>query len=257
MPSRFGRTKCTSSCPFGNFSAPLACDSRARVSLRVGDNQGQTGTKRRCGRISNSDKKPCRDGHRTIRTKTGGSHTTTRAASLDPNNEATHTHKSDAEGNAAIRASFRVDRLEKSTLDSDGQLLLAAVDAGKEASIRLHAKSEQDRIQDVRTQKSHTALRLERLGAEESADRDSLFDGMTEKATNYVFGREEEEDAKRPAEQVEGLTASLGQTRDALNQRGEQLTTLNDKSAKMVDASSDFARMAKELRKKSEAGWFG
>jgi hypothetical protein len=139
---------------------------------------------------------------------------------------------------------------------SDGQFLLAAVDAGKEVSNRLQEKVEQDRIQDVRSQKSHTALRLERLEAEESADRDSLFGGMMEKATNYVFGQEEE-DAKRPAEQVEGLAASLGQTRDALNKRGEQLATLNDKSAKMVDASSDFARMAKELRKKSEASWFG
>jgi hypothetical protein len=139
---------------------------------------------------------------------------------------------------------------------SDGQFLLAAVDAGKEASNRLQDKVEQDRIQDVRSQKSHTALRLERLEAEESADRDSLFGGMMEKATNYVFGQEDE-DAKRPAEQVEGHAASLGQTRDALNKRGEQLATLNDKSAKMVDASSDFARMAKELRKKSEAGWFG
>jgi ABC-type transporter Mla subunit MlaD len=108
----------------------------------------------------------------------------------------------------------------------------------------------------VRSQKSHTALRLERLEAEESADRDSLFGGMMEKATNYVFGQENE-DTKRPAEQAEGLAASLAQTRDALNKRGEQLATLNDKSAKMVDASSDFARMAKELRKKSEAGWFG
>jgi hypothetical protein len=42
---------------------------------------------------------------------------------------------------------------------SDGQFFLAAVDA----SNRLQEKAEQDRIQDVRTQKSHTALRLERL----------------------------------------------------------------------------------------------
>lgn len=138
---------------------------------------------------------------------------------------------------------------------SDGQFLLAAVDAGKAASERLQAKSEHDRIQDLQTQKSHTALRLERLEAEENSNRDSLFGGMLEQASNYVFG--EEEDAKRPARQVEGLASSLGETRDALNKRGEQLASLNDKSAQMVDASADFARMAKELRKKSEAGWFG
>jgi hypothetical protein len=80
----------------------------------------------------------------------------------------------------------------------DGQFLLAAVDAGKEASNRLQEKMEQDRIQDVRSQKSHTALQLVRLEAEESADRDLLFGGTMEKATNYVFGQEEE-DAKRPA----------------------------------------------------------
>jgi hypothetical protein len=49
---------------------------------------------------------------------------------------------------------------------SDGQFLLAAVDAGKEVSNRFQEKVEQDRIQDVRLQKSHTALRLERLEAE-------------------------------------------------------------------------------------------
>jgi hypothetical protein len=105
---------------------------------------------------------------------------------------------------------------------SNGQVLLAAADAGKEASNRLQEKAEQDRIQDVRSQKSHTALRLERLEAEETADRDSLFGGMMEKATNYVFSQEEE-DAKRPAEQFEGLAASLGQTRDAVNRRVSSL----------------------------------
>jgi len=141
---------------------------------------------------------------------------------------------------------------------SDGQFLLAAVDAGNEASERLQAKSEQDRIQGLQAQKSQAALRLERLEAEEKVNRDSLFGGVMEQAANYVFG-EDEDSSKRPARQAEGLAASLGQTRDALNERGEKLNSLNEKSAQLVDSSSEFARMAKELRRKSEAQskWFG
>ena len=96
---------------------------------------------------------------------------------------------------------------------------------------------------------------MDRLDAEEQSNRESLFGGMLEAATNYVMG-EDQNATQATSQQVSGLTASLDETRDALNQRGERLGTLNDKSAKMVDASADFANMAKELRKQSEGGLF-
>jgi hypothetical protein len=133
---------------------------------------------------------------------------------------------------------------------SDGQFLLARVDAVKEQNaeaVKEQAKSSQKEKANL------AAIRQQRLEKEEQSDRDSLFGGMIEKATNYVMGEEAD---KQPSKKVEGLTASLGQTRDALNQRGEKLASLNDKSAQLVDASADFAKMAKELRKKSEGGLF-
>jgi hypothetical protein len=56
------------------------------------------------------------------------------------------------------------------------------------------------------------------LEAEESADRDSLFGGMMEKLRTMSLGKEEE-DAKRPAEQVGNLPSG----------RPDALATLNDK----------------------------
>lgn len=135
---------------------------------------------------------------------------------------------------------------------SDGQFLLARIDAAKEMQIRQEAEAEQDQLKAAAVKRARSQIRQERLEAEDNTNRDSLFGGMLDQASNFVFGDEE----KGPAQKVQGVAASLNQTRDALNQRGEKLASLGEKSSQMVDASSDFARMAKELRKKSEGGLF-
>ena len=116
------------------------------------------------------------------------------------------------------------------------------------------AKAEQERIKGMQTQKTLAAVCQQWLEAEEQSNCNSLFRGILEQATNYVMG-EEQEDSK-PTDQVQDLTASLGETRSALLERGQKLSSLEEKSSQMVDASADFARMAKELRKKSERGLF-
>jgi tetratricopeptide (TPR) repeat protein len=150
---------------------------------------------------------------------------------------------------------------------SDGQFNLARQDAIHEQED--HRRAEKGSVptpvcfaekeRNVSSPKSseyaRTMVRLDRLEAEQQANRDSLFGGVLEAATNFVMGGGGEV-ASSPSTSMSGLTASLDQTRDALNERGEKLSTLNDKSAKLVDASSDFAKMATELRKQSEKGLF-
>ena len=141
---------------------------------------------------------------------------------------------------------------------SDGQFLLAMADEAKDESLRLQAEKEKAKVEPSQTAKTpaakipanSAAARLDRLESEEKAQRDSLFGGMMETVTKAVLGQTEEE---APAEKIGGLSAQLGQTKDALNERGEKLNTLAEKSDKLVNASKDFATMAKELNKASHS----
>jgi hypothetical protein len=136
---------------------------------------------------------------------------------------------------------------------SDGQFLLGLADEAKDESLRLQAEKEQARTGQSQTAKipaNSAAARLDRLEAEEKVQRESLFGGVMEKMAKAVRGESEEE---APAEQIGGLSAQLGQTKDALNERGEKLNTLAEKSDKLVNASKDFATMAKELNKASHS----
>lgn len=172
---------------------------------------------------------------------------------------------------------------------SDGQFALARVDAAVMALKQEYDIMEQDRISSAHirnstsktpakfreeppmvssvdeTSKAPTArrtlkqIRLDRMAAEEEADRSSLFGGMLNSASKMFSGAEDQQDrATQQSNQVQGLAATMGQTRNALLERGEKLNDLNDKSAQLVDQSAEFARLAKELRKKSEStNWFG
>jgi hypothetical protein len=103
-------------------------------------------------------------------------------------------------------------------------------------------------------ERARAQARSDRLEAEQAASRASLFSGVLDKATAAVFG--ENDESSKPARRVQDLSASLNQTRDALNERGVKLANLGEKSSQLVDASADFARMAKELRQKSEGNFF-
>jgi uncharacterized protein YlaI len=147
---------------------------------------------------------------------------------------------------------------------SDGQFNLARVDAvNEQLGRRVNVATNVDRAINTPDmvvkggEEARLAVRQERLEAEKQANRDSLFGGVLEAATNFVMGGDDTSAAtSNTSTSMSGLTSSLDQTRDAFHQRGERLAALNDKSAKMVDASSDFAKMATELRKQSEKGFF-
>lgn len=139
---------------------------------------------------------------------------------------------------------------------SDGQFLLARQDEATEESRRLEAERDQERRRRSGTHQQHAgtaAARLARLEAEEHAQRDSLFGGVVENMAKAVFGGDSvgKDGAASAANEVLGLSASLGQTRDALNERGDKLNSLAEKSDKLVNASKDFASMAKELNQAS------
>jgi DNA-directed RNA polymerase subunit RPC12/RpoP len=131
---------------------------------------------------------------------------------------------------------------------SDGQFLLACVEAAKEEGDRKQSERERLRIQQVRAEKAE--LRVRRLEAEEDTNRETLFGGVMDMATNLVFG----DDDKKDDRQMTGLSQSLGETRNALVERGSKLETLGEKTSRLADASRDFAQMAKELSKESQKG---
>jgi len=134
---------------------------------------------------------------------------------------------------------------------SDGQFLMAKAEELKKTNNMLHAAKthELDRkpqIQEEMKQK------------QENMDRDSLFGGiMTTVAKTFGGGAEDSnETSKNESNTLVGLSNQLNQTRDVLNERGDKLSTLSDKSDKLVCASQDFAAMAKELNRKSNQSFF-
>lgn len=135
---------------------------------------------------------------------------------------------------------------------SDGQYLLAKAEADR----KLNAAKE-DTHPVPQKSNAGTVARLDRLEAEEKAQRDTLFGGIVSSVTNALAGSSEDQ-PKEPsqADSVAGLSSQLNQTRDALNERGVKLNTLADKSDKLVSASEDFASMAKELNRKTNQSFF-
>lgn len=133
---------------------------------------------------------------------------------------------------------------------SDGQFLLARLDAieADQASL-VSSRTNTSSASQLFVPVGHKETRAER---EDSQNRESLFGGIMEHASNFVFG----EGDQRVTSGLGGITSNLNETRDALNERGQKLDSLAEKAEKMVEASSNFADMAKELRKKSEGGLF-
>merc|ERR1712160_74436 len=131
---------------------------------------------------------------------------------------------------------------------SDGQFLLAMAEAMKEVKRKLDAAVAQERKRKQQAKVKGVANRLNQIEAEENADRDSLFGGLAanvSKSLGLTDNSTEKDNAQTEADSISGLSNQLNQTRDALNERGAKLSTLSDKSDKLVNASQDFAAMAK------------
>jgi len=137
---------------------------------------------------------------------------------------------------------------------SDGQFLLAKVDAAKMVSQRLEHERELEHRRQEQARKAFSERQTHLSSSSRASDadnRDSLFGNIVEKATSLVMG----EDEGLADIQSQGLADRLGQTRDALNERGDKLNTLVDKTARLESAASDFAKMAKELEKSQGGFW--
>ena len=120
-------------------------------------------------------------------------------------------------------SSKRILRGGKDHRVSDGQYLLASVDLARAVSAR--------RVKDMERKqgtKNAAVARLDRLEAEEEANRNTLFGVALEQAANYVFGEQEEGNTAGGSQGLSGLAASMGETRNALLERGEKLSSLND-----------------------------
>lgn len=142
---------------------------------------------------------------------------------------------------------------------TDGQFLLVQADcqlrnalpSQTPPTVQINTPSLSDRAAAL--PEAISAVRKERMIAEEQANRESLFGGVLEHASRAVFGVAE---PLRVTDKTQELNTSLNETRNALLDRGKKLESLGEKSSQMVDASADFARMAKELRRKTEGGLF-
>jgi hypothetical protein len=143
---------------------------------------------------------------------------------------------------------------------SDGQFLLARADfAASKARKQEGLNMPSARTPQAQLDKQFSAATgLAKLEAEEAANRDSLFANVMDNVTRAVFGQEDRADSnpQSQADSIEGLSQTLNETRNKLLERGDKLNTLADKSDRLVNASKDFASMAKELNRKSQGGFF-
>lgn len=142
---------------------------------------------------------------------------------------------------------------------SDGQFLLAKAEEMKEVQRKLDAAVAQERKRKQQSKLKGVTNRLNQIEAEENANRDSLFGGLTAnvaKSLGLAENSTQKDNTQTEVDTISGLSNQLNQTRDALNERGAKLSTLSDKSDKLVNASQDFAAMAKELNRASNQGFF-
>lgn len=86
-------------------------------------------------------------------------------------------------------------------------------------------------------------------------NRKVLFAGSIEKSVNS----NEHENKVDTRKATAASTASvLSEARQNLQERGEKLNQLSDKTDKLAAASSDFADMAKQLKKQQQrSSWWG
>lgn len=120
---------------------------------------------------------------------------------------------------------------------SDGQYLLATAEVGKAAANSQANREEQMQKQRQSVTQARKALGLKRTsGSNSSADTEANTKLSTkEKITNAISG--------------------LGQTKDAVLERGDKLESLADKTEALEQASLDFANMAKELNRSQNSWW--
>lgn len=144
---------------------------------------------------------------------------------------------------------------------SDGQFWLFKVEELKQMGkimkdVTMHDQEKKPPMQTKNgEQNGEKSTRLDKLGSDEHKKRD-LFSGIVA-TVNKSFGATEASDpSTNESDTLDALSSQLHQTRDALNERGDKLSTLNDKSDKLVNASQNFAALARDLNRKSNKSFF-
>lgn len=126
---------------------------------------------------------------------------------------------------------------------SDGQFNLAKFDNARRVKVMEERAKSNQRNQ---VQKSDTNSTLQ-------SSKDELF-GSVGRAMKKMFGEGSEEHNKD--EELTAVQSKLNQTRDAVIERGEKLSTLVEKTSALNDASLDFKNMAKQLADSQEKSFF-
>jgi hypothetical protein len=90
--------------------------------------------------------------------------------------------------------------------------------------------------------------------AQRDAEQEELFCGAIAAGNSVMknlrgFFMEDAE----AEDKLESITGEVSATEDTLNERGEKLDDLAEKSAELQDASREFAAMAKELNKQTKS----
>lgn len=136
---------------------------------------------------------------------------------------------------------------------SDGQFLLAKTECKKAKELEMEQRIERrERLTLLQTARY---ARKDPDHVEQEKKKELFGENLGRSVRNFFTGEGNQQEEETPANQLDGLASSLGQTRDALNERGEKLQTLGDKTAALADQSRDFAQMAKELRQNQERGF--
>ena len=144
---------------------------------------------------------------------------------------------------------------------SDGQFNLAKLEDERERIRTQHVEAErrQDRKARIRNMQS-ARYRQKISGTEDRTERKESFGGDIGKDLFRLVTGEKVNDKREQKEssvsQLEGLTLSMGETRDKLNERGEKLHNLSDKTAALAESSREFSQLAKELRQNQSKGFF-
>ena len=129
---------------------------------------------------------------------------------------------------------------------SDGQFLLVTNDL---------QKSLDEKRKLLQKERSERKMRLEAKKKHEETEQDILFSRMGRSVRNF-FMEEVDVNEDGRSTTVDEISASLKQTQDAFNERGDKLNSLSEKTDALKDASIDFAKMAKELHESQKGGLF-
>ena len=124
---------------------------------------------------------------------------------------------------------------------SDGQYNLAVAEAQ-----RAETKAAENRMASARRQRQSAVEARESLGLQGARKHNSsMVDG----------GNSDKDNARSATDRISSAFSALGQARDAVLDRGDKLSSLQDKTEKLEQASLDFANMAKELNRSQNSWW--